>query len=135
MRALVLAAILVTGLGGSAGAGDEDVAIRGVISDQFAAFQTEDLDRAFSFASPGIQQMFGSPGRFGQMVRQGYPMVLHPRSVRFADLTERNGRTLQRVLVTDDAGALHLLEYEMVPGDGGWRIDGVRLIEDGGVGA
>jgi hypothetical protein len=33
------------------------------------------------------------------------------------------------VLVTDGAGALHLLEYELIPLDGGWRIDGVRLLD------
>ena len=43
-----------------------------------------------------------------------------------------DGRTLQGVLVTDEAGALHVLEYEMVPMDAhGWRIDGVRLRQAG----
>ena len=106
-----------------------------MISDQIAAFEADDFATAFSFASPGIQDLFGSADRFGQMVRQGYPMVWHPGGVRFADLTEEGGRTLQRVFVTDAAGALHLLEYEMVPGEGGWRIDGVRLLQDGDVGA
>ena len=50
-------------------------------------------------------------------------------------LTERDGRSLQRVIVTDAGGALHVLEYAMVPGEDGWRIDGVRLLEEGDVGA
>ena len=69
------------------------------------------------------------------MVRQGYPMVWHPGAVRFADLAEQDGRTLQRVLVTDETGTLHVLEYSMVSVDGAWRIDGVRLLQEGSVGA
>ena len=55
--------------------------------------------------------------------------------MRFSDLAERDGRTVQRVLVTDAAGALYVLEYEMVQGEQGWRIDGVRLLEEGAAGA
>ena len=135
MRRLILAGMLAAGLGAAAWAGDEDAAIRAVISEQIAALEADDFARAFGFASPGIQAMFGTPERFGAMVREGYPMVWHPGAVRFADLETQDGRRLQRVLVTDAAGALHLLEYEMVPGDGGWRIDGVRLIEGEDVGA
>ena len=62
-------------------------------------------------------------------------MVWRPGGVRFAGLTERDGRTLQRVIVTDAGGALHVLEYAMVQGADGWRIDGVRLLEEGDVGA
>ncbi len=134
MRGVLMAAVLLA-WAAVARAEDAAAAIRTVISDQIAAFQADDFATAFTFASPGIQRMFGTPDVFGQMVRQGYPMVWHPGSVRFADLVERDGRTIQRVLVTDGAGALHLLEYEMVPDADGWRIDGVRLLEDGGTGA
>ena len=43
--------------------------------------------------------------------------------------------TVQRVLVTDGAGALTVLEYDMVEGEQGWRIDGVRVLREGEVGA
>ena len=39
------------------------------------------------------------------------------------------------MLVTDTAGALYVLEYEMVEGEQGWRIDGVRVLEEGAAGA
>jgi hypothetical protein len=39
------------------------------------------------------------------------------------------------MLVTDGAGSRYLLEYEMVRGEDGWRIDGVRILDDVGVGA
>ena len=135
MRRLLLTAILAVGLGQAAPAGDAASAIRQVISDQIAAFEADDFATAFTFASPGIRAMFGTPGRFGAMVREGYPMVWRPGEVRFADLAERGGRTLQRVLVTDAAGALYVLEYEMVQDAQGWRIDGVRVLEEGAAGA
>ena len=135
MRRLLLTAILAVGLGQAARAEDQSTAIRQVISDQIAAFEADDFATAFTFASPGIRAMFGTPGRFGAMVREGYPMVWRPGEVRFADLAERGGRTLQRVLVTDTAGVLYVLEYEMVEGEQGWRIDGVRVLEEGAAGA
>ena len=135
MRRLLSMAILAVGLGQAAPAGDPASAIRQVISDQIAAFEADDFATAFTFASPGIRAMFGTPGRFGAMVREGYPMVWRPGEVRFTDLAERGGRILQRVLVTDTAGALYVLEYEMVEGEQGWRIDGVRVLEEGAAGA
>lgn len=133
MRRLILIASLLAAA--RALAEDPAAAIRRVISDQIAAFEADDFATAFTFASPGIREMFGTPDRFGRMVREGYPMVWHPGDVRFSDLGERDGRTVQRMLVTDTAGALFVLEYEMVPGEQGWRIDGVRVLRDGDVGA
>ncbi|MZR14175.1 DUF4864 domain-containing protein [Maritimibacter sp. DP07] len=110
-------------------------AIQDVITRQFDAFIAEDVDEAWTYASPGIQAMFGSPGRFGAMVEQGYPMVYAPSETRFLDLREMNGDLWQRVLVRDGAGTYHLLDYRMVELDGMWRIAGVQLIREAGVGA
>jgi hypothetical protein len=131
-----LAICLLVWSGGVATAQDDpQAAVRAVISAQIEALKVDDFERAFSFASPGIREMFGTSERFGQMVREGYPMVWRPGEVRFSDLDRRDGRTLQRMLVTDGAGALYVLEYEMVRGEDGWRIDGVRILDDEGVGA
>jgi hypothetical protein len=127
MRKLALVAALLAGLAGSARAQDPGAAIRQVISDQIAAFRADDLATAFSYASPAIREMFGDADRFGRMVRDGYPMVWRPGNVRFAALEDRNGRWVQGVIVTDQAGALHVLDYEKVPLDGEWRINGVSL--------
>ena len=108
--------------------------IRAVISAQIDAFRADDFDRAFTFASPVIQRIFGNSERFGAMVQQGYPMVYRPQSLRFLDVSERGGALVQRVLMTDAQGRAHLLEYEMVAGNGGFLINGVRLIQ-GQVGA
>lgn len=107
----------------------DDQAVCGVISAQIDAFLSDDVDTAFTFASPTIKQIFGSPERFGQMVRQGYPMVWRPDSVRFLATEDRGGRLFQTVMIRDRAGALHLLEYEMISGEDGWKINGVRLLK------
>jgi hypothetical protein len=135
MLRMLMALVLIVGISGAARAQDDGAAIRGVISDQIAAFEQDDFAAAFEYASPGIRQMFGTSERFGQMVREGYPMVWRPGEVRFSDLDLRDGRTVQRVLVTDGAGALTVLEYDMVEGKQGWRIDGVRVLREGEVGA
>jgi hypothetical protein len=82
-----------------------------------------------------IRRLFGTPSRFGEMVQNGYPMVWRPADVRFSNLVTRNGRTVQSVLVTDGTACLHVLDYEMIAGDDGWRINGVRVRRPGDAGA
>jgi hypothetical protein len=110
-------------------------AIETVIQQQFDAFRAEDVGTAFSFASPGIKGMFGTPENFGRMVRNGYPMVWRPAEVQFLDLREVAGNLWQRVMVTDQAGRTHLLDYQMVETGQGWQINGVQLLPQPGVGA
>ncbi len=110
-------------------------AIETVIQQQFDAFRAEDVGTAFSFASPNIKGMFGTPENFGRMVRDGYPMVWRPAEVQFLDLRKVAGNLWQRVMVTDQAGRTHLLEYQMVETGQGWQINGVQILPQAGVGA
>jgi hypothetical protein len=136
MRKFILVATLMAGLIGTAARADEPAeAIRGVISDQIAAFRADDFATAFTYASPTIKRLFGTSERFGEMVRSGYPMVWRPADVRFAGLRDRGGRTVQGVVVIDQAGAPHLLEYDMIETEAGWQIDGVRVRRAGEAGA
>lgn len=109
--------------------------IEATIGRQIEALQADDFETAFTFASPGIQGVFGTSERFGAMVRQGYPMVWRPSEVQFLDLENRGGLLFQKVLVRDAAGAVHVLEYQMVRVGETWRINGVRLLRPTGVGA
>lgn len=102
---------------------------RDVISEQISAFQADDVDRAYQFASPFIQQKFGSPETFGRMVREGYPMVWRPSEVIFLEAREINGRLWQDVLLRDVAGRGWIAEYELVELDGTLKINGVRIRE------
>lgn len=102
--------------------------IEATISGQFDAFLAEDVAGAWTFASPNIQRLFGTPDNFGRMVRQGYPMVWAPAEVDFIDLQSFGGVLVQRVQVIDGAGVAHYLGYQMVETEGGWRINGVQIL-------
>ena len=71
--------------------------------------------------------MFGNANRFGAMVKKGYPMVWRPSKVVFGALSDRGGNTVQTVLITDQDGVLHVLDYELITIGGDWQINGVNL--------
>lgn len=127
MRAFLTALALIFGLVGAAQAQSDD--IEATIGAQLDAFKADDFDAAFTYASPNIQRLFQTPDNFGRMVRGGYPMVWRPAEVTFLDLAETGGFLFQRVQIRDGAGRLHLLEYQMIETEEGWKINGVRILE------
>ena len=110
-------------------------AIEATIQGQITAFLADDLGAAFAFAAPNIKTIFGSAENFGAMVKQGYPMVYHPTAVRMLELRTVAGNLWQRVLVTDDAGRSHVLDYQMLETADGWQINAVQLLPEAGIGA
>jgi Domain of unknown function (DUF4864) len=102
--------------------------IRNTIQSQIEAFQADDFARAFTFASPTIKGIFGTPENFGAMVKQGYPMVYRPAEVQMMDLREVAGNLWQRVRITDQAGAGWYLDYMMVETADGWQINAVQIL-------
>lgn len=132
MFRLFLTLSLVVGLSLPARAQSDEIV--GVITSQIEAFQANDLDKAFSHASPTIKGMFGNSERFGVMVERGYPMVWRPADVKFGPLRIVNGRNVQIVFFTDQTGAIFEASYEMIETGQGWQINGVSL-KEAGVGA
>jgi len=102
--------------------------IETVIGRQIEAMRADDFATAFDYASPGIQGRFGSAENFGAMVRGGYSMVWKPRDVRYLELREIAGALWQKVLVTDADGRVHVLDYQMVELEGGWKINTVQIL-------
>lgn len=134
-RAILVLSLILAPLWASAQEAETpDLAIQGVISDQFSAFSTGNVFTAWTYASPTIQSIFQNPQYFGAMVERGFPMVWDPGEVTFQGLEVRNGRPVQRVQVIDQAGNAHLLDYEMVMVEGDWRISAVEIVEAPGVG-
>ncbi|WP_422029412.1 DUF4864 domain-containing protein [Roseovarius sp.] len=121
----MISAILVTLALALPAKANED--IEKVISNQIDAFLADDFETAFTYASPMIKGIFGTPERFGQMVRQGYPMVWRPSEVNFLSIDRRGKELWQNVMVRDAEGALYILEYQMIPGETGWLINAVRV--------
>ena len=111
------------------GAAAQQTEIEGTINSQFEAFKADDFEGAFTYATPTLQQLFGSPENFKQMVTRGYPMVWRPAEVRYLDLRERGGVMWQKVQITDAKGFTHLLLYKMEQTDMGWRIGAVQILE------
>ncbi len=126
MRQILLAFLLAMMVSGPVRA--EQDPIQTVISDQIAAFLANDFDTAFSYASPAIKGMFGTPERFGAMVARGYPMVYRPAEVTMLEQRRENGQAEQRVMMRDAAGRVHVLAYAMIETPEGWQINGVRIL-------
>jgi Domain of unknown function (DUF4864) len=101
--------------------------IRDVIESQIEAFEADDFAAAFSFASPTIKAIFGTPENFGKMVREGYPMVYRPAEVRMLDLREISGNLWQTVRIVDPEGRAFLLDYMMIETPEGWQINAVEI--------
>lgn len=103
--------------------------IRSIVEQQLQAFQRDDAAAAFAFASPGIQQQFGTPESFMKMVRIAYQAVYRPRSVVFEDLANVSGNPAQPVFLLDPKGipamAIYLMEKQP---DSSWRINGCYLV-------
>lgn len=134
MRALVMSLFLAV-IAAPLAAQDRDAEIKSIIEQQITAFQADDFASAFEFASPSIQQMFRNSQNFGMMVQRGYPMVWRPKDVTFLDLRQESTGPVQRVLVTDQKGAVFALDYFMLITENGWRINGVSLLPDLGAAA
>jgi hypothetical protein len=106
----------------------QEAPIQQTIQSQIEAFQADDFARAFTYASPTIKGMFGTPENFGAMVKQGYPMVYRPAEVQMMELREVAGNLWQRVRITDRTGAGWYLDYMMVETAEGWQINAVQIL-------
>ncbi|MFN3825661.1 MAG: DUF4864 domain-containing protein [Pseudorhodobacter sp.] len=135
MRQIARAVAFILLISSPVAAQGTNPAITGTITGQIDALRADDFATAFSFASPTIKRLFGSAENFGAMVRQGYPMVHRPDTVRMLALREVAGAVWQRVMITDGAGRTHLLDYQMIETPEGWQINAVQLLRDPGVGA
>ena len=134
-RSLLLAlGLLVPGAPPAAserGVTGEDLAeIRAVIQHQIDAFRRDDAHGAFALAAPGVQRAFGTPERFLETVRMAYRAVYRASALAFLDLMVISGDVVQRVRITDRAGAVWLAYYAMQrQADGSWRASGCHLVQ------
>ena len=113
------------------GAADQK-AVLDIIQSQLNAFQVDDGALAFSFATPQLRRMFGTPENFMAMVKGGYMAVYRPQSVEFLDSRVVSGRTGQavRFVGPDGDAVIAIYTMEKQP-DGSWRIAAVQLIPTG----
>src|SRR5262245_4247779 len=131
-RALIVTALLLALAPGLAGAQAISVAdaraVRQVIEAQLEAFKRDDAARAFSYATPGIRDSFGTAEKFMAMVRDQYGVVYRPKSVSFEEPLMAGEDLVQPVHMTDGNGHPWMALYPMVKQpDGTWRINGCHL--------
>ena len=145
MKTLVAALLVVIAAGGLTASShaevkrfqyvgeDDRLQIREIIGAQLKAFHSKDAEKAFSYASPSIQDKFRTPTRFFSMVRKFWPEVYNARRSEFLQLAEVKGIWIQGVIISDDLGETWLAQYPMeLQPDGNWLINGcvVRALED-----
>ena len=108
-------------------AGDKED-IQATISRQLEAFQLDDFAKAFSYASPSIQSIFGGPDNFESMVKRGYPMVWKPGKVTFLSVDPYHHGMAQNIQIFDRNKKAHYLRYYMVKLGDSWKISGVEIL-------
>ena len=102
--------------------------IRAAIEQQITAFRLGEDEKAFSYASPGIQEKFRDSRRFSLMVKRHYPVVYNSRETEFLQLQYIGNMWVQKIIFTDFEGDIYLAHYPMErQPDGQWRIDGCIL--------
>jgi len=131
LRALILCFALAAPAVAQPAVTVEDLAeIRAVINRQIDAFRRDDAQEAFALVSPGVQQTFGTPERFLDVVRVSYRAVYRPAAVAFLGLTVMGQDAVQQVQITDRSGAVWLAYYAMQrQRDGSWRTNGCHLVQ------
>lgn len=132
MRAAAIAFFLFMtpfAAGAQAVSREDAAAVRKVIEAQIDAFRKDDGERAFSYATVGIQLTFGTAENFLEMVRSEYAAVYRPRTIEFGEPELAGPDDLvQPVRLTDGEGRAWLAIYPMQRGtDGVWRTNGCQL--------
>lgn len=108
---------------------DDVASIQQVIEQQIAAFQEDNAEMAFSFASPGIRERFQTADRFMNMVKSEYAAVYQPQSVNFEALEIVQGNPVQEVVILSSTGQWVSAYYQMErQADATWRIAGCALL-------
>src|SRR5437763_16301736 len=87
--------------------------IRAVISRQIEAFRRDDAESAFALVSPAVQQTYGTPERFLDVMRTSYHPVYRPSAIVFLEPVMFGSDAVQPVQLTDRAGAVWLAYYAM----------------------
>jgi Domain of unknown function (DUF4864) len=131
MRAIVLLAALLC-LAGPACSADDIAAAQSVIRAQEQAFSRDDAASAYSYAAPGIRQLFPEASIFMFMVQQSYAPVYRHRTFEFGEARAKGDAIAQRVSIIDENGqaweALYTLERQA---DGTLKITGCTLLKAG----
>ena len=135
LRALLAALLLAFACAAAAQqlGGEEVSAMRRVIDAQLEAFSRDDHEGAFSLASPGIRERFGTAETFVRMVREQYAVVYRPATRVFLRPVVEDGTVIFPVQLSDRAGQVWVALYTMQRVGGEWRVAGCQLVQGAAV--
>jgi len=106
-----------------------------VISSQIQAFRDHDAPAAFSYAGVAFQATFPNAETFFiAIIQSGYSPIMESRSHSFGAfrLIGDTGVTQHVKLVGNDL-KLYEAVYQLAREPGGWRVQGVQLMQPNGV--
>ena len=135
LRALLGALLLACACAAAAQqlGGEEVSAMRRVIDAQLEAFSRDDHEGAFSLASPGIRERFGTAETFVRMVREQYAVVYRPATRVFLRPVVEDGTVIFPVQLSDRAGEVWVALYTMQRVGAEWRVAGCQLVQGAAV--
>ena len=132
MRAFILLVAFLIGLSAPARAADDVATAQAIIRSQVEAIGRDDAATAFSYAAPGIREMFPQAEIFLGMVQRSYAPVYRHKSFEFGEARVSDGTIAQQVHIIDADGmpweALYTLELQP---DGSVKITGCVLLKVG----
>ena len=109
---------------------EDEQEIISVVSQQLQAFQEDDFEKAYSFASPIIKKIFPSPKAFAEMVVGQYQAVYRPKRVNFGAVSLKDGAPYLEVYLVDPNGEFVTAMYSMQQQENGeWLINGCFLTQ------
>jgi Domain of unknown function (DUF4864) len=128
---ILLVAFLIV-LAAPARAADDVATAQAIIRSQVEAIGRDDAATAYSYAAPGIREMFPQAEVFLGMVHRSYPPVYRHKSFEFGEARVSDGTIAQQVHIIDADGmpweALYTLELQP---DGSVKITGCVLLKAG----
>lgn len=107
-----------------------------VITGQIEALRSNDAATALSYAEETFQQRYPKPEQFVLMITQtGYRPIITSRSHSFGDYKIiAPDDVFQQVFLVDEDQSLYQAVYELKMEEAGWRVAGVQLAKQPGLG-
>ena len=108
-------------------ASDEEEIIS-VVNAQLQAFQDDDFEKAYSYASPTIKTIFSDYKKFRDLVVGQYQAVYRPESINIGSVSTEGGVPFLEVYLVDPDGIFVTAIYSMQQQENGsWLINGCFL--------
>ncbi|MET3898354.1 hypothetical protein ABIB57_002303 [Devosia sp. UYZn731] len=134
---IIMALALLLALVFPAQAQESDAPWQATVTGQIEAFRAGDGVAALDFAAAGFKAQFTDPNVFIKAIAaSGYGPIVASRSHSFGDFTKVSDTVVMQVVkfVGPDQGLYEALYQLVDEPDVGWRVQGVVLKKEAGIG-